>query len=330
LQKYINQNQFVLGIDTGSTKTHAVISDLTGKVVGFSESGCGNYEIVNKQGFENTLNDAVDKVITVSGIEKRDINSMGFGFSGYDWPSENPIMIKAINSLGITCPYTFVNDVTLGLIAGSSAGWGIAVDAGSGNNVRGRDRSGNIGRISGNGLQFGEFGGASELVWRGMIAAIYAWTLRGPKTRITDLLMNYANADSEDALIEGLAIGKIHLPSKLAKDIIQLALEGDAVAQDVINFNARELGLNVNAVVRQLEFQDLHFEVVMMGSVFNSGEIYTNPFINTVLEFAPNAQFIHLSVPPVVGAVLLAAEVLEITKKEFKNTLVESTKEFIS
>ena len=330
MQKYINQNQFVLGIDTGSTKTHAVISDLTGKVVGFSESGCGNYEIVNKQGFENTLNDAVDKVITVSGIEKRDINSMGFGFSGYDWPSENPIMIKAINSLGITCPYTFVNDVTLGLIAGSSAGWGIAVDAGSGNNVRGRDRSGNIGRISGNGLQFGEFGGASELVWRGMIAAIYAWTLRGPKTRITDLLMNYANADSEDALIEGLAIGKIHLPSKLAKDIIQLALEGDAVAHDVIKFNARELGLNVNAVVRQLEFQDLHFEVVMMGSVFNSGEIYTNPFINTVLEFAPNAQFIHLSVPPVVGAVLLAAEVLEITKKEFKNTLVESTKEFIS
>lgn len=326
----LKERSYLLGVDTGSSKTHAVISDLTGNIVGFGESGSGNYETIGEEDFKDALQFAVKEAIKSAQINRQEITSMGFGFCGYDWPSEEPIMVNAINSLGINCPYQFVNDVTLGLIAGSSAGWGIAVDAGTGNNVRGRDKSGKIGRITGNGIRFGEFGGASEIVWRGMLAATYAWTSRGPKTRLSQLFMNFASVDSEDALIEGLATGKIHLSSDLAKDIIQLAAEGDNEAIKVIEFNARELGLNVNAVIRQLEFQNLNFEIVMIGSVFNAGEIYTKPFKQTVLEHAPKAEFLHLSVPPVVGAILLAAELVEMKTSEFRSTLVHSMSRIIS
>ncbi len=316
--------KYLLGVDTGSSKTHAIISDFSGYIVGFGEAGCGNYEIVGENSFQETLKYTINKAISSSKIEKQDIASMGFGFSGYDWLSEKPIMVNAIKSLGINCPYQFVNDVTLGLIAGSSAGWGIAADAGTGNNVRGRNKHGKIGRITGNGVKFGELGGASELVWRGMVAAIYAWTLRGPKTKLTQLFMTQASVDSEDALIEGLAVNKINLPSKLAKDIIQLAKDGDYAAQEAVKVNAQELGLNVNAVVRQLEFQEIRFEVVMIGSVFKAGEIYTKPFTETILKFAPKAEFIPLSVPPVIGAILLAAETISLKPKKIRDTLVQS------
>lgn len=320
----IKERSHLLGVDTGSSKSHAVISDLTGKVVGFGESGSGNYETVGEEDFVEALQLAVKEAIKSAQINRQEITAMGFGFCGYDWPSEEPIMVNAINSLGIACPYQFVNDVTLGLIAGSSTGWGIAVDAGTGNNVRGRDKTGKIGRITGNGMRFGEFGGASEIVWRGMLAATYAWSSRGSPTRLSQLFMNFASVESEYALIEGLATGKIHLSSELAKDIIQLAEDGDKEAIKVIEFNARELGLNVNAVIRQLKFQNLNFEVVMIGSVFNAGEIYTKPFKQTVLEFAPKAEFLHLAVPPVVGAILLAAELHGLKTKKIKNTLVQS------
>lgn len=324
------QKSLLLGVDTGSSKTHAIISDLSGKVLGFGETGCGNYEIVGEAGFENALQSAVRDALNSSGIVKGEITAMGFGICGYDWPSEKPIMVKAINSLGIDCPYQYVNDVILGLIAGSSTGWGVAADAGTGNNVRGLDKSGNIGRITGNGMRFGEFGGASELVWRGMIAATYAWSSRGSKTRITQLLMNYAGVNSEDALIEDLAMGNIHLSPTLAENIIQLATEGDAEAKKAVDFNAHELALNVNAVVRQLDFQAINFEIVMIGSVFNSGEIYTKPFMDTILEFAPKAEFVRLTTPPVIGSVLLAAEILGVKTKEFKKTLIESTQNISS
>ena len=324
MTKNINEKRYLLGVDTGSSKTHAILSDRSGKVVGFGESGCGNYEIVGEQDFVIALQIAVNEAIISAEIESKEIVAMGFGFCGYDWPSEKPIMDKAINSLGIHCPYQFVNDVTLGLIAGSSAGWGIAVDAGTGNNVRGRDKSGKIGRITGNGIRFGEFGGASELVWRGMMAVTYAWSTRGQKTKMTQLFMKHTSVSSQDALIEGLATGKIELSSELAKEIIQLAVEGDREAQKTVEFNASELARNVNAVIRQLDFQNISFEVVLIGSVFKAGEVFLNPFKETVCKFAPGAEFLHLSVPPVIGSILMAADLVGVQTQNFKNALIQS------
>jgi len=318
----------LLGVDTGTSKTHALITDLSGRMVGFGEAGCGNYEVVGEDGLITALNNSVNEAMKCTQIQSSEIVSMGFGFSGYDWPSEKMIMDQAIESLGISCPYQFVNDVTIGLIAGASQGWGVAVDAGTGNNVRGRDQLGNIGRITGNSVSFGEFGGAGEMVFQAILAATFAWTQRGPKTRITQMLMAYAEVDREEALIEGLAMDKIHLPPILAKNILQLATQGDKVAQEVVNFSAEELARNVNAVIRQLNFQNMAFEVILIGSIFKAGEIYLKPFRETIHEFASNASLVQLSTPPVTGAVLLAAETVGLPTILIRNKLIQTTKKF--
>jgi len=324
LSKAKHQRRYLLGVDTGTSKTHALIADLTGQVVGFGKSGSGNYEVSGEVGLKRTLNLATEQALDQAKITKSEIVGMGFGLAGYDWPSERQIMIRAIKSLGILGAYNFVNDVVIGLIAGASAGWGIAVDAGTGNNVRGRDKEGRTGRITGNGIEFGEIGGAGELVWQASIAVTYAWTTRGSKTRLTRLFMDYAEAESEEALIEGLATGNIHLPPFLAQQVVQTAAEGDRVALDVVRHCACELAYNVNAVIRQLNFQDQTFEVVLIGSLFQAGEIFIKPFSETIRQFAPQAQFIQLGVPPVVGAVLLAGETIGVSVETLRNPLIES------
>ena len=60
------------------------------------------------------------------------------------------IMPMGLRRLKYPAPYAFVNDVEIGIYAGTKAGWGVAVDAGTGNNVRGRDETGRTGRITGN------------------------------------------------------------------------------------------------------------------------------------------------------------------------------------
>ncbi len=303
---------------------------MSGRILGFGESGCGNYEVVGADGFIEAVSEAVNKALSFAGVSKSEIAAMGFGFSGYDWPSEAPIMIKAIRSLQINSPYQFVNDVMLGLIAGSTEGWGVAADAGTGNNIIGRDKFGKIGRITGNSIQFGEFGGASEMVWRAMLAVTYAWSKRGPETRLTRLFIEHARVENEFELIEALATDKIQLDPGLATNIIQLAHEGDLQAQETVKFSANELALNVNAVIRQLKFETIEFEVVMMGSVFNAGDIYIKPFQETILQFAPKAKFVHLLVPPVVGAVLLAAEISGKPFKSLRNQLFRSAGDILS
>ncbi len=321
---------YLLGIDVGNSKTHALISDLSGEVIGFSETGCGSYEVLGPEGFSESLQTITNSVVENAGIDSSDILAMGFGIAGYDWPAEKTIMERGIQSLNIDAPYAYVNDVVIGLIAGSSKGWGVAVDAGTGNNVRGRDVDGREGRITGNGFWCGEFGGAGELVWRAIVMTIYAWSQRGAKTRLTKMFMDYAEVDTEDALIEMVARQQIKPSPILAKEVFRLAAEGDQVASEVIGWNAHELGLNVNAVIRQLQMQQQAFEIVLIGSIFNVGEVYISPLRETIRQFAPQAELVRLIVPPVVGSILLAAEVLGMPTDQMREVLIESTESYLA
>lgn len=319
---------FLLGVDIGSTKTHALIADISGSVCGVGKTGGGNYESVDLKGMCTAINQAVDRAIINAKIRKSHIKAMGFGIAGYDWPSERPLMDQAVKSLEISAVYDVVNDVEIGLIAGSDKGWGVAVDAGTGNNIRGRSDSGLQGRITGNSIHFGEYGGASEMVSLAVIAAAHAWTQRGPKTKISQLLMDYANVSSEDELMEKLATRQVQLTADLAIGIILLAREGDPVAHDIVSKSASELALNTNAVIKQLQFEDQSFDLVMIGSLFQLTDLFQKPFADVVKSFAPNANLIHISVPPVVGAVLLAARMLKISQGEFRQHLIRSAESF--
>ena len=321
--------RYLLGVDVGNTKTHVWITDLSGNGIHLSTAGCANYEAIGIDGFKEVLNSAVNDACDTAQINKSEVAGMGFSIAGYDWPSEKPIMEDAIQSLGIESPYLYVNDAVIGLIAGSSEGWGVAVDAGTGNNVRGRDRSGQVGRITGNSIPFGEIGGAGEIVWRAIVAVTYAWTKRGPQTRLTQMMVDFAEVSDEAALIEILATDQFQLPPILAIEVFKLAEAGDQVALDVVRYCASELAENTNAVIRQLNLQAEEFEIVLIGSVFKAGELYIGPFRETIHRFAPGAQLIHLHVPPVVGSVLLAAEAVGMDPARLREPLLHSIHQFI-
>ena len=85
------------------------------------------------------------------------------------------------------------------------------------------------------------------------------------------------------------------------------------------------MGELVNAVVRQLEFENLTFDVVMTGSMFEGGAMLIEPMRETIRKVAPKAGLIRLSVPPVIGAIMLGLETVgfQITP-EIRKTMNES------
>lgn len=299
---------YFLGIDTGGTKTHALIADDTGRPLGFGTAGPGNHEVVGYEGVSLALKMATDQALTSSGLTITQISSAGFGVAGFDFPSERPPTVEAIQTLGLNGPFEVVNDVVLGLLAGAKEGWGVVIDAGTGNNVRGRDQQGREGCVTGCGIAFGEHGGASELVHRAVLAVTYAWTQRGPATILSDAFIQRVGAKNLADLIEGLALNYYSLDADAARLIFQVAQTGDAVARQVIDWTADELGQTACAVIRQLEFEQLDFDVILIGSLFKAGPMYIEPLQRTIHRVAPGACFSLLQAPPVTGAVLLAME----------------------
>jgi N-acetylglucosamine kinase-like BadF-type ATPase len=316
--------RYFLGVDTGGTKTNALIAAENGELVGFGESGPGNHESVGYEGLAEALSGCVTQALVQAGLEITQINGAGFGVAGYDFPSERSKTLETIDSLGLTCPLDATNDVSLGLIAGTQDGWGIAVDSGTGNNVRGRDRLGREGWVTGRGERFGEYGGAGEIVARAVQKVSHHWSKRGQPTSLSDSFIQATGAKSLTDLIEGLSEGWYHLRGKHVSLVFSAAAAGDQVARDILSWSAAELGETTNAVIRQLDLQKETFEVVLIGSVFNGGRIFIEPLQRAILETAPFASFSRLEVPPVAGGVLWAMELVGLHNRQLRKALIDS------
>ncbi len=296
---------YFLGIDIGGTKSHALLTDAAGNAVGFAEAGPGNHEDVGYTGLIAILTELVDSLERTTGIDRRQIAGAGFGVAGYDWPSERVPTLEAIAALGLTCPVDAVNDTIIGLLAGAEQGWGVALVAGTSNNCRGWDRLHREGRVLGNGPWFGEHGGAAELVMRAVRDVALAWTQRGPQTRLTDAFVAYTGAQDAADLLEGLSQEVYALNADAARLVVQVAHDGDEVAQAALRWTAEELGSLAVGVIRQLVLQDEVFDVVLVGSFYNVGPLLMEPLAATILGEAPHARLVRLEAPPVAGAVLL-------------------------
>jgi N-acetylglucosamine kinase-like BadF-type ATPase len=301
--------RYYLGADLGATKTHTLIVDETGRALGFGESGPGNHESVGYDGMFQSMHDGMEQALHAAGLKKEEITGAGFGVAGYDWPSEIEATIAVIDRLGLKGPYKFVNDAVPGLVAGSPEGWGVVVVSGTGSNCRGWDREHKReGRVTGHGVLMGEGAGGSELMHRCMQIVGYSWSKRLPKTALAEAIIAHVGAKDLEDLLRGYTTYEYHVGAEAARLVFRVAEEGDQAARDLIDWAGTELGEMANAVIRQLEFENLAFDVVMTGSMFEGGAMLVEPMRATIHKLAPKARLVRLNVPPVAGAVLLGME----------------------
>jgi N-acetylglucosamine kinase-like BadF-type ATPase len=306
--------RYYLGADLGATKTHTLITDENGTALGFGEGGPGNHETIGYDGMYASMRNAMEQALTASGLTKADITGAGFGVAGFDWSSEYEATAKTIERLGLSAPFKFVNDTVPGLIAGSEEGWGVVVVSGTGSNCRGWDRDHKReGRVTGHGVMMGEGAGGTELMHRCMQLVGYSWSKRGPKTKLADALIEYVGAKDLDDLIRGYTTYEYRIGAEAAPIVFRVAQEGDQVARELVQWAGSELGEIANAVIRQLEFENLSFDVVMTGSMFEGGSMLIEPMRETIHQLAPKAHLVRLTNPPVLGAVMLGMEAADLT-----------------
>jgi N-acetylglucosamine kinase-like BadF-type ATPase len=321
--------RYFLGVDVGSSKTHALIADETGKCISLGHAGGGNHQAMGYERLTEVLQKSFATGLQIAGVEKDQIAGAGFGIAGYDFPSETEDHLQSIAALGLSCPVDIVNDGANGLISGTSHGIGVNVTAGSGVNCRGRGKNGEEGRVVGNGIDFGEYGGAIEIVYRARQFVNYAWIKRIPPTKLTNIFLEATGAKDEVDLMEGLSNEQYHLFPYLAIEIMQAAREGDHAALEVIRWSGEELGWLAVSVARQIEMENDQVEIVQSGSVFNAGELIMDPMHSIIKKYVPKAKMIRLDGPPVVGPLMLGMQVAGMDPYPIREKLIETAKQLV-
>lgn len=322
--------KYFLGIDVGSSKTHALIADETGNCLGFGKALGGNHQTAGYDSLQHVLKQSFEQARAMAAISANDITGAGFGIAGYDFPSDREPHLQAISALGLTCPLDLVNDGVNGLLAGAERGIGVNVTSGSSNNCRGRGRDGREGRIVGNGSPFGEFGGGIEIAFKALHMVNHAWIKRTPPTQLTQVLLKATGAKDVVDLMEGLSNEQYRLLPSIAVDVIHAARAGDAAAREVVHWAGEELGWLAVSVARQIDMEHVVVDIVQSGSVFEAGDIITHPMRNIILKHCPQARMIRLNTQPVVGAVILGMEQAHVNGYTLRDNLIRTANEIVS
>ncbi len=144
-----------------------------------------------------------------------------------------------------------VGDVEIALDAAFPGGSGVLVLAGTGSNVAARDADGALLGAGGWGPQMADQGSAQRIGCQGLRAGFLAKD-EGRETSLLRQAMSFWSLSKEDELIA--YANSVPAPdfSRLAPIVHRLAVEGDAVAAEVLRREGEDLGYLVRLLLRRL------------------------------------------------------------------------------
>jgi N-acetylglucosamine kinase-like BadF-type ATPase len=298
----------VLGLDGGGTKTHVVVADDRGALLGAAAGAAANWEDVGLEAAAGAIRAVVLHALDVAQLAPEALDGSVFGLAGNDWPSDSARLAAIPASLGLGGAQEIVNDGFVALRAGANHPWGIVIVAGSGSVVAGRNEAGEEFRTLGLGPMYGDFGGSTEISEEGVRAVAESFTGLGPPTALTERFVEAMGRSSEADLLEFVSRQDPPI-AQLASIVLEAADAGDAVAKAIVEHAGAALGGNAGLTARRLGMQGSTFEVVLAGGVLRAGSRSLEQALKKELRrSAPSAFPVRLEVPPVVGAALRALE----------------------
>jgi N-acetylglucosamine kinase-like BadF-type ATPase len=307
--------ELLLVVDGGGTKTQAVVTDLSGAVLG---RGLGPSSNLHNVGLEETC-----RALTVA-IEGALIHVLGpavraagpgwrsariaaacFGLSGVDAPEDEAVISRWVREQGVAPRFTVVNDGELVLAGGTPDGWGVALISGTGSVCLGRSRDGRSARVGGWGPLLGDEGSGYDIAMRALRLATQAADGRAEAPALLSAVLHHWSLPDPSALIR-----YVHDPARTAAELAGLAIvvlalvsKGDAAARSVMEEAAFDLARHVDAVVRSLRLQRPPLAV---GGALLSGHYRTTVLGRVKSELGP----VRYVSDPSQGAVALARRLL--------------------
>jgi N-acetylglucosamine kinase-like BadF-type ATPase len=306
----------VVGLDGGGTKTEAVVADERGSFLAIGLSGPSNWEDVGLGGAGAAFRVAIGEALAEAGATVEDVAHAVYGLAGVDWPGDVDRLAYAIDPLGLSGGRSVVNDSEIVLRAGTDNRSAVAVVAGGGSVVAGRNARGATFRTLGLGPLFGDFSSAIDVSEEAVRAVARAYTGRGPSTSLTEMLCRRFERPTATDLLEYLSRRETHgrienEVENVSPLVIEAAAGGDGVAREILDRVGREMGSDVILVAARLGILREPFDVVLAGGFLGAaGEFVTGPLEQAVRLGSSDVTFVHLSTSPVVGAVLSALEAI--------------------
>lgn len=301
---------YVLGIDGGGTKTHAVIADSAGRVIAEGFSGAASPSRVGLEEAVRHIEQAVADACAQAGIEIGDIDSACAAIAGINHPIHYHIMKDALDEALQIAGLELVTDARAALEGALDGMPGVVIIAGTGSIAIGVNEEGEQARAGGFGPTLSDEGSGYYIAQRALTVVVSSFDGRSPTTILAERICSRLGVASPSDL-PGVIYNSDSEPveiAPLAELVDEAAREGDEVARQILTAAGSELGRLASSVIQKLGLNSREFRVACVGSVFRSGEFVLKPLREAVLSVAPHAEIGPPVYPPAIGAAKLANE----------------------
>jgi N-acetylglucosamine kinase len=191
--------------------------------------------------------------------------------------------------------------------AGALAGKpGVLALAGTGSSVLGIGPKGDRVKVGGWGPLYGDEGSAHRIGQAALRAAARDFDGRGPKTGITQAIVDELGLRSFRESVEAIYVKRLEPReiAQLCKTANEIAEAGDEVARRILETAGSELAECVAAAAVQLGGSE-RMKVSYEGSVITSCKLMRDSFCKYLATQLPSATVVAPQFSPVVGAYLL-------------------------
>lgn len=304
--------RYFLGMDVGGTKTHCLVADERGLILGFGQGGCGSYEYHGVEPAAQENRDALKAAVQESKLTLADITSVGLGVAGADLPEDFEMLEREIYTpLFGDISRCFKNDSMAALRGGTRADHGIVIVCGTGCVCAGRNYAGEEARVGGLGPEFGDQCTGIVIGEEGLRTVWRARDGIEAPTLLTQKFVERSGLADVDELFRAIYRHTLSYDGlePMARLVFEAALEGDSPAHAILERGGRYLAAMVNAVASNLAMQGDAFEVITAGSVFK-GEApdLIEAMTMEIRNQCPRAECVPPAYEPVVGALMMAYE----------------------
>jgi N-acetylglucosamine kinase-like BadF-type ATPase len=301
-------DRFYLGIDGGASKTHAVITDASFRLISEGHGGPSNPARVGVDEAIASIVDAISEACAGAGLLLNQITSSCAALAGVgDVAHYEPMKVALDREFGIGT-VELVTDALAALEGALDGHPGVVVIAGTGSIAMGVSESGEQARSGGWGPTLGDEGSGYDIARQALKAVAASFDGRAPRTLLTDLICVRLQIKTAADLPSAIYSGDFEHAeiASLAELVCEAAQEGDEVAGSILAEAGANLGELAVSVIEKLRLDGSSFRVACVGSVFHSGDVVIKPLMEAVLKVAPRAEVGPPLYSPAMGAARLA------------------------
>lgn len=300
----------ILGIDGGGTKTTALLARCDKgrfRVLGKGSAGASNPRVVGFDQSAMAIRMAVEAAFTDARLEKAVVHHLVAGISGAGREEERIRLNTLLQDLASQVEIT--TDAGLILEEGLFDGWGIAVIAGTGSMIIGKNQTGNVLRSGGWGSHLGDEGSAYAIGMSALKSLCQMQDGLVEPSPLREAVLQKLGLLKVEDLIAPLAEGNWskEIIAELALVMLEFADQGDALASRLIHDQAGALSQGVATLYGRLGFTQQPTPLALAGSLFTKSASYRSVFLQCLAQLQIPLAMQTTVHEPALGALRMGA-----------------------